>query len=613
MLAQQLLNWQSMSTSLLANTFLANSSGMQAPLRTPATMPRRQSTATRTADRPATNTNTAATPDNPPPPVAYRNNQQPSKEFSRTLGKKMRPSAPQAAQTAQGTQVAKKGVEKGTKPEPGSGAVQAAIGIPLVLDKTTIPGADAKLQQQIPAQTLDKSTPLATPVVPKAPSAIPPAAKKPLTAGLDQAVPDTAPTTDADHDNPELIAPVISGAKPQAGADSETMQVSDNALAPKELVPDAAADDQGEAIAAKKPVITGEPAPSPRTQVEVPAKAVITSLHSAQANQPATADGSTTSAENSPVPAEQLPTTMASSTGGNTAAQLPNSPSATPADQASHSPQNAPIRSENPLLAAMQTTPEKTVIDHKSLPDKTQLPDMQPKNTSGVGTVPVKSIAQKAGQPGIGSYSSQTDNPGSLPTSGDGSANAESGEQAVVGNIAPAGITEQPPASAESARPAANADPNLSVAEQVQDSVRTSISTGSRQIVIQLNPPELGKVNITFREDTDGITGVLQVDEPQTRHQLQQALPEIIQNLQDSGVQIKKIDVELTDQQQQYNPKDQSATTGQDAWTGQHSSSNSQSQRDNTPYNEWLTNNDPGTEFTEARMQFADSSINMLA
>ncbi|MCD6394127.1 MAG: flagellar hook-length control protein FliK [Planctomycetes bacterium] len=610
-----------MDTSLLANTFLADPGGRQASLRDAATVRRRQSPATRTADQPETNAPTAATPDNPPPPVKGEPNQQLSKEFSRTLDKKMRPNVPQDAQDAQIAQIAKKGDKKGAEPKFGSGVVQAAISIPVVLDKATIPGAEAKLQQQIPGQTLDKSAPLtapsgtskAAPVVLKAPSVVLPDAK-PLTAGPDQAVLDTAPTTDADPGNPELIAPAVSGAKSQDGADSEPMQLSDKTFAPKELLPDTAAGDQGEPVADKKPVITGEPAPSPHTQVEAPAKAVITSLHSAQANQSdaATIDGSTTPAESSPAPAEQLPTPTAPSTGGNTAAQLPNSPSAAPEDQASHSPQYAPIRSEKPLLAAKQTTPEKAVIDHKPLPDKMELPDIQLKNTAGVGTVPVKSIAQKAAQPGIGSYSSQTDNPGSLPSSGDGPANAESGEQAVVGNIAPGNITEQSPAAAESARPAANADSHPSVVEQIMEPVRTSFSAGSRQIVIQLNPPELGKVNITFREGADGITGLLQVDEPQTRHQLQQALPEIIQNLQNSGVQIKRLDVELTDQQQQYNPKDQSATAGQDAWTGQQSSSNFQSHSGNSPYNEWLTNNDPATEFAEARMQFADSSINML-
>ncbi len=515
--------------------------------------------------------------------------------------------------TPQNAQTAKKGDKKSDKPEPAAAAVHAAISIPVLPDKPTSAGADVKLRQQIPGQTLDKSAPLTPPSgLPKAAPVILPAAK-PLTTRPDQALPDTQPTADADRSNSEPIAePARSGAQSHDGDASGRMQLSDRALAPKELLPDAPAQNNEATIAGKNPPATDASPPPPHPQVEAsakhaevaaPAKAVIASLHSDQANQPA--DSSTTPAEHAVAP-------KAPSTPGNTAAQLPNSPSATPDDQASRSPKNAPVRSENHSQIAEQTTPEKAGIDHKPLPDKAQLPAVQQKNTTHVGTVPVKSIAQKAGQPGTGSLSSHANNRGGLLSGGDTAPNAESGEQALVANTAPADITEQSPASAESARPAANAGSRSPVAEQIAESVRTSLSAGSRQIVIRLNPPELGRVSITFREDANGITGLLQVDQPQTRHQLQQALPEIIQNLQDSGVQIKRLEVQLTDQQQQYNPKDQSAAPGQDGWSGRHSSSNSQSHRDNTPYNEWLTNSDTVPEFTETRVQFADNSINML-
>ena len=627
-----------MGTSLLANMLLADSGAMQAPLRAAAPMRRRHSPAARATDPPTTNAPRAATPDNPRPPAKRQRTHRPSEDFSRTLDNKMRPRTPQNAQATR----------KGKKPESGSApeAVQAVLSCPVVLDKATIAGADAKLGQQIPGRTLDKSAPLTATAGPlKAPPVILPAAKlrqqipsraphgsatlaapsgplkappvilpgaKPLTTKPDQAVPDTEPTTDAHRGNSQLIAPAMSGAQSHNGAGSGHMQVSDRAFAPKELLPDAAARNQGETIAGRNPVTTDEPALSPHAQVEpsgkhaevaAPAKAVITSLHSARANQPA---------DSSTAPPEHLLAPKAPSTPGNSATQLSNKPFVAPDDQASRSPQSAPIRSENPSQAAEHAISGKAGIDHKGLLDKTQLPAVQQKNTVHVGTVSVKSIARKAGQPGTGSFSSQADNPGSLLSSRDGHPNAESGEQALVGNTAPADITEQSPASAESARPPANAGSRPAVAEQIMESVRTSLSAGSRQIVIQLNPPELGKVSITFREDADGITGLLQVDEPQTRHQLQQALPEIIQNLQNSGVQIKRLEVQLTDQHQQYNPKDQSAATGQDGWSGQHSSPNFQSQRDNTSYNEWLTNIDPAPEFTEARVQFADNSINML-
>ncbi len=108
------------------------------------------------------------------------------------------------------------------------------------------------------------------------------------------------------------------------------------------------------------------------------------------------------------------------------------------------------------------------------------------------------------------------------------------------------------------------------------------------------------------------ITGLLQVDKPQTRDQIQQVLPEIIQNLADSGIVIKRLEVVLTNQQDQYTLKDQSSTAGQDNWSGQQSSPDPESQRNNTTYNEWLTTIDNVTEFTESQMQLTESSINVL-
>ena len=609
-----------MSNSLFANTFLPDPGGLQAPFRTAATTRKRLSPATRTPDRTADRTETKANPaptPESPPPVAYRTNQQPSNEFSNTLKQKMRPG------TQQNAQVAKKHTNKDDRPETGSAAIEVAISIPVVLDKATFAGADARGQKQIPGQTLDKdkSAPLATlaetkdtSVTLKGTPVVLPTAKKTLPSKTDQALPDTATSTEADQPKTEMIAPSMSGEQSQDGDDSVSMQVSDKADTPKELLPDAAnAEQQEETADGKKPVIPGEPAPSPHTQVEAPAKAALTSINTPKPNQPAAADANIAPAETSATPAEQLPATTSTAASDNTAAQLPNKASDAKDEQGSPLPQNATIHAENFAKAAKQITPQKAVVDHKVSPDKTELSDIQLKTTSDDGSAPVKAIAQKAGQPGSGALSAQTDTTGSLSVGGNESANADSGEPTVIGNTPPIGITEQSTASSESAKPAANADSQLSVADQIMEPVRTSLSSGSRQVDIQLNPPELGKVNITFREDADGITGLLQVSEPQTRQQIQQELPQIIQNLQDSGIQIKKLDVELTDQQQQNNPKDQSATTGQDAWTGQQGTPNFQSQRDNTPYNEWLTNNEPVTEFSEARMQFADSSINMLA
>jgi len=98
------------------------------------------------------------------------------------------------------------------------------------------------------------------------------------------------------------------------------------------------------------------------------------------------------------------------------------------------------------------------------------------------------------------------------------------------------------------------------VSEQVIESIRASFTgpgAGSR-IVIRLNPPELGKISVEFREDNNQLTGVLEVSKIQTRDQIQQALPEIVKTLHDAGVNLKKFDLQLSDQPQQQPFADQS-------------------------------------------------------
>jgi hypothetical protein len=73
---------------------------------------------------------------------------------------------------------------------------------------------------------------------------------------------------------------------------------------------------------------------------------------------------------------------------------------------------------------------------------------------------------------------------------------------------------------------AGNADATASIASQIQYNVQSSLNAGSNEIVIQLNPPELGKVEVKFTEDSAGLTGVLSVDKPMTKYEIQQSLPE---------------------------------------------------------------------------------------
>jgi flagellar hook-length control protein FliK len=156
-----------------------------------------------------------------------------------------------------------------------------------------------------------------------------------------------------------------------------------------------------------------------------------------------------------------------------------------------------------------------------------------------------------------------------------------------------------------------------SIGEQIRESVRTSLSQGDQQITIRLNPPELGKVFIKFQEQDGEITGILEVSKQQTRYEVEQALPEVIRNLADSGIGIRRLEVVMTNtEQSQQENKDQSPASGQNGWFGQNSSADSDTQPKNYDTNEtnqWLTNTCESTGFTESQHTFVtDESINML-
>jgi flagellar hook-length control protein FliK len=90
-------------------------------------------------------------------------------------------------------------------------------------------------------------------------------------------------------------------------------------------------------------------------------------------------------------------------------------------------------------------------------------------------------------------------------------------------------------------------DTTASLREQICMSVQNAVQQGQRQITIDLNPPELGKVSIKFTEQGGQLTGSLEVTNPQTRADIQQAMPEVLRSLELSGISVKRIDVSLSD------------------------------------------------------------------
>jgi len=184
-------------------------------------------------------------------------------------------------------------------------------------------------------------------------------------------------------------------------------------------------------------------------------------------------------------------------------------------------------------------------------------------------------------------------------------------------------LVTEPPVSAKNATKASSmgrsssSEVSADIGKQILESVQKSISQqdNDHQITVRLNPPELGKVLIRFQQQDAEIIGHMEVNKPQTRLEIEQALPQIIRNLADCGIQIKRIEVILSNEQQsgQGSLGNQSLQSGGDQ---QHYSRNPGTAGNNTDVyesNEWFTgNNSYENLFELQRALVTDNSINLL-
>ncbi|PKL50705.1 MAG: hypothetical protein CVV39_01215 [Planctomycetes bacterium HGW-Planctomycetes-1] len=247
---------------------------------------------------------------------------------------------------------------------------------------------------------------------------------------------------------------------------------------------------------------------------------------------------------------------------------------------------------------------DKADIDTRAPRVKAESFDPLENNKFHIETISVKTVEQKISQP-----STQSDN--GEDEINDDLQPAQTANEPLAGNNVQSVVSEQSPDAAVSVKAAGNDKTAVSIRNQIQESIYTSFRSDSREIVVRLNPPELGKVAIKFSEQNNAITGLLQVDNLQTKNSIQQSLPEIIQNLNDGGVLIKKIEVVLTSQQEQYMPKEHSAA-GQQNWAGNQSESNYESQRNNGFYGESFRYAESSADLMETQGLLTDNYINVL-
>jgi flagellar hook-length control protein FliK len=115
----------------------------------------------------------------------------------------------------------------------------------------------------------------------------------------------------------------------------------------------------------------------------------------------------------------------------------------------------------------------------------------------------------------------------------------------------------------------------LTPSEQIIDKVQNTITGSTQQIQVTLSPAELGMVRITFRQQDGQMEGLLEVQNPEVRKDVEKALPQITAALAQNGIQLRRMDIAPMENQQQPNqgafqspqqeftPADQHYLTGQ--------------------------------------------------
>lgn len=128
--------------------------------------------------------------------------------------------------------------------------------------------------------------------------------------------------------------------------------------------------------------------------------------------------------------------------------------------------------------------------------------------------------------------------------------------------------------------------PVQNVGDQILESVHASLTRGDKQIEVRLDPPELGSVTVRFQEQDGQITGVLEVSKDQTRQEIEQALPQVLRGMQESGILIRRLDVVIADQPEGDLDLDRE-TPFQDAWAQQGESDQQNAQAGSSPGSRW--------------------------
>ena len=90
------------------------------------------------------------------------------------------------------------------------------------------------------------------------------------------------------------------------------------------------------------------------------------------------------------------------------------------------------------------------------------------------------------------------------------------------------------------------------VETQAAGTIATAINRVGEAVTVTLNPPELGKLSIRFEQEGGELIGRVEFENAKVGQELEAAMPRIVQNLQDAGVNVRQIEFVHTGREQGY-------------------------------------------------------------
>lgn len=88
--------------------------------------------------------------------------------------------------------------------------------------------------------------------------------------------------------------------------------------------------------------------------------------------------------------------------------------------------------------------------------------------------------------------------------------------------------------------------------KEVSTIIFKALSSSQKTIIVQLEPPELGRILIKLSMDNAGVRADMKVDYPHVKEMLTGLIPEIKSNLQSSGVKVSDFLLDLSREQRGY-------------------------------------------------------------